>query len=193
MDRTYGRSGENLLNYLGFLKDLGIKRPGSYNQKNVFEFRNFNGDERKKIFQNIKFTDIFPSMMDAELKQTVWDDFYLLIHEIKDDMIKENSELKRRLVIFFDNFRKISFENSITPYTHILVSHVFQQIDSLGKKGLSINDFSMQGIEKLNDFTTKYYQRSSNKKYDYIRQVLHKRSRIEILQYHDNLISILDI
>lgn len=115
-----------------------------------------------------------------------------MYYDIKDDSI-ETVELKSKTERFFNNFRKISFESTITPYTHIFISHVFQQIDHLKKKGLILNSFSMQGIEKLNDFTTKYYQRSTNKKLDFLWQVLQKRSRIEILHYHNDLISVLDI
>ena len=45
----------------------------------------------------------------------------------------------------------------------------------------------MQGLEKQNDFQTIYYHRSTNKKNNYIAQILRKRSRIELLTYHPNL------
>ena len=48
-----------------------------------------------------------------------------------------------------------------------------------------MNSFSMQGVEKCNDFTSKYYQRSSNRKGDVMLQLVQKRNRIEVLWYHD--------
>lgn len=194
MDLSYNKKkadNKNLFSFLSFLQDLNIRRPGAF-VKNSYEFRNFNGDERNRIFQNINLKTIFPTMIDVELKQIVWDDFYRIIFDIKDDL-KDIDVLKLRIENFLKNFLDISFKKSITPYTHILVSHIYQQTKSLKTKNLCINDFSMQGIEKLNDFVTKYFQRSSNKKGEFIKQVLQKRSRIEILHHHDNLLGILDL
>ena len=43
--------------------------------------------------------------------------------------------------------------------------------------------FTQQGLEKLNDLTTKYFQRSTNHcKLSSLRQILEKRSRIELLE-----------
>ena len=196
MDLSYKKNlsdNTNLNSYFKFLKSLNLRNPYYYTESNkTYHLRNFNGDERNKIFQNTNFKKIFPSMKEADLRQQVWDEFYFLIHDIKDDALS-TSEIKNRTKNFFDKFRKITFGTSTTPYIHIFVSHIFQQVDYLRKKNVCINDFSMQGVEKLNDFMTKYYQRASNKKSDFIRQILLKRSRIEILHHHDNLTNILDL
>ena len=43
--------------------------------------------------------------------------------------------------------------------------------------------FSQQGLEKLNDLTTKHFQRASNhREYDALKQVLEKRNRLELLE-----------
>ncbi len=39
----------------------------------------------------------------------------------------------------------------------------------------------MQGLEKMNDFTTTYFQRSSSKKDDVLLQIFSKRTRVELL------------
>lgn len=44
------------------------------------------------------------------------------------------------------------------------------------------NIFSQQGLEKLNDLTTKHYQRATNQVYEALKQVLEKRNRIELLE-----------
>ena len=196
MDLSYKKKlsdNVNLNSYVNFLRSLNLRNPYYFIEGNkTHHLRNFNGVEKKKIFENIDFIKIFPKMKEANLRQEVWDVFYSLIYEIKDDSLS-TIEIKNKTKIFFEKFRKITFGVSTTPYIHIFVSHIFQQVDYLRTKNLSINDFSMQGVEKLNDFTTKYYQRSSNKKSDFIKQILLKRSRIEILHHHDNLISILDL
>lgn len=196
MDLTWSNKLEekkNFLNYINFLKSLGIKKP-YYKENDSYQIRNFNGGEKISIFQNIKFEIIFPKMKNAKVRQQVWDNFLGIIFDIKDNVI-DHSELKLRTDNFIENLRKIIFtdESISTPYIHIFISHLYKQTEYLSSKGLYLNDFSMQGIEKMNDFITKYYQRSSNKKGDFIKQVLQKRSRIEILHHHDNLISILDI
>ena len=193
MDLTWQKDmnkNKNLKSFVNFLNDIKIKKP-CYYENNTYKFRNFNGDERHKIFKSINFKEIFPNMDNTESMQKVWDDFYFLYFDIKDDKVG-TIELKLRTHSFLDNYRDISCEDTTTPYIHILISHVYQQIEYLRTKNLFINSFSMQGIEKLNDFLTKYYQRSSNKKGELIKQVLQKRSRIEILNHHDNLPSILD-
>lgn len=182
---------KNFMSYINFLKGLGIKKP-YYVEKGIYQMRNFNGDEKIRIFKNINFERIFPKMKNAKLRQEVWDEFYKIIYETKDDSI-DDSELKLMTGNFLEKFLKTTFETSVTPYIHIFTSHLYKQSEHLRTKGLYLNNFSMQGFEKMNDFITQYYQRSSNKKAEFIKQVLQKRSRIEILHHHDNLTNILDI
>ena len=43
--------------------------------------------------------------------------------------------------------------------------------------------FSQQGLEKLNDLTTKHFQHASNhREYDALKQVLEKQNRLELLE-----------
>ena len=181
----------NLWSLVCFLESVKIRKP-FYWENNQYNFRNFNGDERIRIFTKIRLEEVFPKWEEAETIQKVWDNFYSLFSDFKYREM-DADEIKIRTQLFFDEFRSISFEETITPYTHIFVSHLFQQIDNLGRKRIHINSFSMQGVEKLNDFVTKYYQRSSNKKAAFIKQVLQKRSRIEVLNHHNNIASILNI
>ncbi len=69
---------------------------------------------------------------------------------------------------------------------HIFASHLHQHVKYLETKGLSINSFSMQGLEKQNDFTTTYFQRATNKKGNVISQLFTKRNLIEILTNFDD-------
>jgi len=43
--------------------------------------------------------------------------------------------------------------------------------------------FNQQGLEKLNNLTTKHFQRASNhQEYNALKQVLEKRNRLELLE-----------
>ena len=119
-----------------------------------------------------------------------WDSFSTTI---KDDKIT-GEQLKRDTQNWLLKFISVVInpDNAVTPYIHIFVSHLYRQVEYLTKKGLSINSFSMQGLEKQNDFTTSYFQRCSNKKGDIMLQILEKRTRIELLTYVDDLVSFLN-
>ena len=48
---------------------------------------------------------------------------------------------------------------------------------------MTLNDFSMQGIEKLNGLLKNYYHSASNRQGDSLVQVLKKRNRIELITH----------
>jgi len=131
---------------------------------------------------------IFEGLQHQAEKISIWDQFYLVIFGAKDDTLAP-IDIKSKTREWLKNFLKtvVDRDTSVTPYTHIFVSHLHQQADYLRKKGLSVNSFSMQGLEKQNDFTTTYFQRCSNKKGDIIKQVFSKRTRIEILTFVDEM------
>ncbi len=65
--------------------------------------------------------------------------------------------------------------------------HLFEQVEHLKSKGININRFSMQGLEKQNDFLTQYFHRSSNKSTNFVSQIMKKRRRIELLTFHRDI------
>jgi len=68
---------------------------------------------------------------------------------------------------------------NITPYTHLLSSHISEFIAMYKTIAL----FSQQGSEKLNDDITKYYFRSTNHlDKDSLQQILLKLNRLEKLE-----------
>ena len=71
------------------------------------------------------------------------------------------------------DFEKIYPSSKITPYIHILGEHIWQMIEKHGDVSL----FTMQGLERLNDLTTKDFFSSTNKHSDYLNQLLKKRNR----------------
>ena len=89
--------------------------------------------------------------------------FYNLIYDVKDERISPE-ELKEKTQDWLKTFISvvINTDEAVTPYIHIFVSHLYQQVEYLKSKGLSINSFSMQGLEKQNDLTTTYFQLCTN-------------------------------
>ena len=68
---------------------------------------------------------------------------------------------------------------NVTPYMHSFANHVPEFIKRYG----NIAKFTQEGLEKLNDITTKHYQRSTNHRHEEaLKQVLEKRNRIEDLE-----------
>ncbi len=66
----------------------------------------------------------------------------------------------------------------ITPYAHAMAMHV-QFIDLHG----NVSKFSEQGLEKLNDLTTKHYLRGTNhRETEALQQLIEKRNRLEYLE-----------
>lgn len=67
----------------------------------------------------------------------------------------------------------------VTPYMHAFSMHVPEFLCLHG----NITMFTQQGLEKLNDLTTKYFQRGTNHHdEEALRQILERSNRLEALQ-----------
>lgn len=76
------------------------------------------------------------------------------------------------------SFSLLFIKARITPYMHTF-AHVHKFLRLYG----NIVIFSQQGLEKLNDLTTKYYQHATNHQgYQALNEVLEKRNRVELLE-----------
>ena len=64
---------------------------------------------------------------------------------------------------------------------HTFVSHLHEFV----RLYEDVNQFTTQGLEKMNDLCTGYYFRSNNKRDNPLVQLLHKRNRIEINNYEE--------
>jgi hypothetical protein len=116
-----------------------------------------------------------------------------IINILSDEQKKliENTKNELRACgVFYNN---LSFEQTnrinnilskptaITPYIHVFSFHITDFL----KKFNNVNIFNAQGLEKLNDLTTIYYQRSTNKNLKnnfYLKQLIEKRNRIEFYE-----------
>ena len=172
--------------YVDFLESIKIRKPYYLKDTNLV-LRDLSGVEKKKLFNKIGLTS-FGDLPKKKEKNELWDNFYHILYKVKDDRITPE-ELKQQTEDWLKIFLSvvIKTDEAVTPYIHIFVSHLHQQAHYLKNKGLSVNSFSMQGLEKLNDFTTTYFQRCTNKKGDIMRQIMEKRTRIELLTFVDDL------
>jgi len=171
-------------------------------------FRNFNGNERLRIFKELfkkylgplekgnnifkrkSFNDLYQSNLNEDFNFTyenqVWLEFYLILKKIKK--FKTKPILRPKLTLWLRAFLKISLVNrnfkTIGPYLHIWSFHLIELIQI--HKNLNI--FNTQGLEKLNGFCIQYYHTSTNKhvgreetKNKYLQQLISKRNRMEFI------------
>ena len=120
---------------------------------------------------------LFPALERKQCIQKLWSDFFDLINCLgKTECDAVDFEGRARDWIRL--FTSIYQTKDVTPYMHAFAQHVPEFLRLYG----NIVIFSQQGLEKLNDLTTKHYQRATNHHYDALKQVLEKRNRIELLE-----------
>ena len=87
--------------------------------------------------------------------------------------------IQEKSMSFLEMFLELYQTKHITPYMHALRQHVPEFIGMYGK----ISMFTEQGLEKLNDKTTKDIFRSTNQQgLDSLKQIVMKRNRMEYLE-----------
>jgi RNAse (barnase) inhibitor barstar len=175
--------------FMLFLKnECNISNPWYVSSKSEskIKLRSLNGNERLKIFKRVfkkfiefnkvtrknevklrNFTDIFPLTQDKnkkfESESNLFYEFYKYFKLVKAynqiDLDQLNVDLKSWLKLYlkvlWENLRK----KTIPPYVHIWCKHLCEMLATFG----SINKFTTQSLEKLNDFTTQYYHLCTNK------------------------------
>ena len=97
----------------------------------------------------------------SSCKHTIWTGFREIHHVLrstapmdKDGVKSLEDHVRKSMTLFLSVYRT----KSVTPYMHLLVSHIPQFLEIYG----TIAPFSQQGPEKLNDDLTKDYFRSTN-------------------------------
>jgi hypothetical protein len=89
--------------------------------------------------------------------------------------------IKKETTDWLTLYSEIYDNSTITPYMHIFQSHLCDFVQDFG----DINDYNLQGFEKQNDQLTKDYFGSTNRqKQDFLRQLIQKRNRIEIISFN---------
>ena len=166
--------------------DRGIPFEIFINEKKEAKWRDLVGPEKHVLLKRISIPTLFPELTKAIERQEIWVQFYRLFRWIcaesftKEDVDKLQAELKQ----WMSSFLAVYQSRHVTPYMHSFVCHVPEFLTLYG----NLTQFTQQGMEKLNNTSTKYYFRATNHhKQDSLSQLLLKRNRTEELEDHGNI------
>jgi hypothetical protein len=114
-----------------------------------------------------------------ELIDELWRTFFNIWVSIKDKAYSSYLVIKAQCIQWHELFLKIYHADKITPYLHVFTFHIWEMIKLHG----DISRFTMQGLEKLNDFTTMDYFAATNKHHgEYLVQLIKKRNRRDFMK-----------
>jgi len=109
--------------------------------------------------------------------QKLWSNFYKLIKELGGDKSINVHKFEKSAKSWVKDFADVYQGKNVTPYMHAFSMHIGQFLELHG----SISCFTQQGLEKLNDLTTKYFQHSTNHhERESLLHILQKQNRLEI-------------
>lgn len=170
----------NMNAYQSFLNETCKIRFQWYLEKEAkkLKWRDLTGPEKKRLFDKIDIPTLFPSLRQSQKIQKLWVDFFGLIRSLSKSKCDadEFQKLSKEWVLLLTSVYQ---SKDVTPYIHAFAQHVHEFLRLYG----NIVIFNQQGLEKLNDLTTKHFQRATNHQgYQALKQVLEKRNRIELLE-----------
>ena len=147
-------------------------------EKKELKYRDLTGPEKIRLFTKINIPSLFPTLPKREQLQNLWCTFFKLINKINEQNC-DSVEIDIGTKSWVTSFISVYQSKDCTPYVHAFAMHTSEFIRLHG----NIVSFTQQGLEKLNDVTTKQYQRATNHhNLSALKQILEKRNRIEILQ-----------
>jgi hypothetical protein len=138
------------------------------------EWRDLSGPEK---VQNINIPKYFPALPNTSSLQDIWVEFWRLYGELEKPDI-EPFELQADIKNWVQMFLRVYQTKNITPYVHSFAFHVPEFIAKYG----GVCQFTQQGLEKLNDWTTQHFLRGTNHRTtEALKQVMERRNRLEQL------------
>ncbi len=140
------------------------------------QWRDLTGPEKIRLFTHIDLPELFPLLPNVSNIHHLWMQFWRLHCELKIEC--DPDQLQGDIKNWVREFLTIYQTKNVTPYVHAFAYHVPEFVRRYG----NITMFTQEGLEKLNDITTKHYQRSTNHRDDALKQALEKRNRIEDLE-----------
>ena len=151
---------------------------GRKQRKKELKYRDLTGPEKIRLFTKINIPSLFPTLPKREQLQNLWCTFFKLINKINEQNC-DSVEIDIGTKSWVTSFISVYQSKDCTPYVHAFTMHTSEFIRLHG----NIVSFTQQGLEKLNDVTTKQYQRATNHhNLSALKQILEKRNRIEILK-----------
>ena len=171
----------NMTAYVEFLNGPCKVKFNWYIDKKVnkLTYRDLTGPEKHRLFSKINIPTLFPTLNSKLKLQEVWTNFYKLIIQLGEEEFSDVDSFETSIKSWVNKFLKIYQTKDITPYIHAFSKHVPQFLRLYG----NIVQFTQQGLEKLNDLTTKYFHSSSNhREIESLKQILQKQNRLEALE-----------
>ena len=106
---------------------------------------------------------------------SIWKEFREIYNQIKKQQLN-NSEVKFKTKQWLNQFTTIYDAKHITPYMHCFGNHLHEFIEMYD----DVNNFNVEGLEKLNHMTHSHVFRATNRNKDYLKQIMCKRNRMEV-------------
>lgn len=162
-------------------ENCGIKLNIFKNEKKSINsiMSNLPATNRIKVFEKLNIETLFViELKNAPQINKIWQSFYQIYTSLKYTPSPGADVIKRSTETWLNDFLFIYHRSDVTPYIHAFTNHLHEFI----QKESNVNNFNLEGLEKLNDLTTQEYFKASNKRKSTVKQILSKRSRIEKLQ-----------
>ena len=171
----------HIAKYEAFLNEvckIPFKFELSKDNAKKLQWRDLTGPEKLRLFTLVKIPDLFPDLPHKDRVQKLWMDFKVLYDKTSDahtDPLSFKVEAKSWITMYLSVYQT----KHVTPYIHAFVMHVWEFLQLYG----SLEAFSQQALEKLNDLTTLRYLCSTNhKEQEALQQLLQKHNRLERME-----------
>lgn len=131
-----------------------------------------------KLFNLMDIGTLLPHFNKACSIQEIWDGFRSIMDNLKEltGEEKQVGAFHVKVHEWMAKFLSVYQSKHVTPYMHALIAHVPEFVSLHG----NIVAFTQQGLEKLNDATTKnYFQASNHRNTEALLQILQKNNRME--------------
>ena len=153
---------------------------GMSTKNRKLKWRDLIGPEKIRLFHNIDHPSLFPVLQNRHELKVLWSQFFNLINILgKSECDIDAEEFKERASGWVKLFVSLYQTKDVTPYMHAFSMHVPEFLHLHG----NITMFTQQGLEKLNDLTTKYFQQGTNHHdEEALRQISERSNRLEALQ-----------
>jgi len=117
--------------------------------------RDLTGPEKVKLFTHMDIAEKFPALKKQKKQENCGKIFFVLAQDINKEMC-DADELSRKIKLWVNLFLCVYQTKDVTPYIHALLNHVPEFIRLHG----NLISFTQpqQGLEKLNDVSTKEFQ-----------------------------------
>jgi hypothetical protein len=146
--------------------------------KNIF--KSLTGNQRMLLLREITIKSIYEGVLtDASRIGWLWTTFYNIMNNLSTAKeLIEPEDLKKRCQKWLRVFIDVYTPEDVTPYMHRFAMHLHEAY----RLHDDLNLYNLQGFEKTNDILRQRYLRASNRRTNYIKQVLQKCLRISYLE-----------